>query len=200
MSENLDSILSIQSNNAFYYTEQVFTSKIMHFYITRIDEPELYGDMFAKMMMASESDVIVIHLNTWGGYLSTGMQIITSMRNTAAHVVTIVEGECHSMGTAIFLCGDEKIINEDALMMFHNFIGPSMSGKGNEQIVQIRSTIAWFEKAMKKIYVPFLSEEEFARILKGEDIWMDTDEIRGRLERIMEEDADVSEDEDTDEN
>ena len=37
---------------------------------------------------------------------------------------------------------------------------------------------------MSRVCHPFLSHEEIDNILRGEDIWMDSDEIRKRLKRM----------------
>ena len=43
----------------------------------------------------------------------------------------------------------------------------------------------WFEKVMARICIPFLTEAEIGRILKGADLWMDSDEISHRLMRMQ---------------
>ena len=43
----------------------------------------------------------------------------------------------------------------------------------------------WFEKVMSRLCSPFLSEAEIGTILKGSDVWMDSDEIRRRLMRMQ---------------
>ena len=37
---------------------------------------------------------------------------------------------------------------------------------------------------MKRICTPFLSEQEVGSILKGADLWMDSDEIQRRLQKM----------------
>ena len=41
------------------------------------------------------------------------------------------------------------------------------------------------QKVMERICIPFLSEGEISKILKGSDVWMDSDEIRRRLTRMQ---------------
>ena len=38
---------------------------------------------------------------------------------------------------------------------------------------------------MRRLYIPFLTEKEFERLLKGEDFWMQSDEIRERLLKMV---------------
>lgn len=170
---------------AFQYFEQIQTNKILTFYLSNeIAEPEYYVEMIHRIRTASPQDLIYIILNTRGGSLETGIQLINAMQSTQATVITVIEGECHSLGTIIFLSGDEFIVNDYGLMMFHNFRG-IIGGKGNEQAAQIQATVKWFTKLVKKIYFPFLSQDEINRLLKGEDFWIDSDEIRTRLKKMV---------------
>lgn len=173
-----------QKRKPYQLYEEVFNVRQFHVYISEvIGAPEEYTELFYKISAASSNDVIYVHLNTGGGRLDTGVQFINAMRNTNAKVVTILESTAYSMGTLIFLSGDEMIIHESCMMMFHNFRG-GILGKGNELVAELEATVKWFSSIAKKIYVPFLSEQEFESLLKGEDIWMQSAEIRKRLEKV----------------
>jgi ATP-dependent protease ClpP protease subunit len=178
-------LVATLKKKAFQQYEQQFTAQQIHFYISKvISEPEDYTDMIHRMNMATPVDIIFIHLNTPGGSLDAGVQIITAMQNSAAKVVTILEGMAHSLGTLIFLAGDEMIVNDHCLMLFHNFKG-GIDGKGHELVVQLAATVKWFAMFAKKFYIPFLTEDEFTRLVNGEDFWMHSAEIRRRLNRMM---------------
>lgn len=165
--------------------EQTFASQHIHFYLSKgIGEAEGYTEMVHRILTASPTDVIFIHLNTPGGQLDTGVQIINAMQNSQAKIITILESTAYSLGTLIFLAGDEMIVNEHCMMMFHNFNG-GLIGKGNELVSELEATVKWFASLAKSIYVPFLTEEEFDRIVRGEDMWMQTPEIRDRLTRMV---------------
>jgi ATP-dependent Clp protease, protease subunit len=164
---------------------QVLASEHVHFYLSKtIGEPEGYTDMIHRITHAQPSDVIFIHLNTPGGQLDTGVQLINAMRNSQAKVVTVLESCAYSLGTLIFLCGDEMVINEHCMMMFHNFNG-GLIGKGNELVSELEATVKWFAALAEDIYIPFLTRDEFNRIARGEDMWMQTPEIKQRLERMV---------------
>ena len=165
--------------------EQQFSAQHVHFYLSEdIGDPDAYADMIHRINVATPADVIFIHLNTPGGNLATGIQIINAMQNSQAKVVTVIESMAYSLGTLIFLAGDEMVVNDHCMMMFHNFKG-GVIGKGQELVAQLDATVKWFAALAKKIYVPFLTEEEFARILRGEDLWMQSPEIRKRLDRMI---------------
>jgi ATP-dependent protease ClpP protease subunit len=165
--------------------EYKYTAREIHFYISEdIGNPELYIEMIHTLNTATPNDVIYMHLNTSGGQLDTGVQIINAMKNSPAKVVTVLECMAHSLGTLLFLSGEELIVNDHCVMMFHNFRG-GVIGKGNELTSQLNATVEWFTALAEQIYIPFLSKEEFQRIIKGEDIWMQSSEIRTRLENVV---------------
>lgn len=169
----------------FYHIEQVLTKRVQHFYLsTVISEPGYYVEMIHRIKSAPPDDIIHIHLNTPGGNLDTGVQIINAIQSTPAHVVCSVEAESHSLGTLIFLSADEFVVHDNTMMMFHNFSGATF-GKGHEQQSSLEATSKWFEGLARKLYIPFLSEEEFERIKRGEDIYLHADSIRKRLEKMV---------------
>lgn len=165
----------------YQYFEQLMTKRVHHFYISKvIEEAEHYVEMVHRIRMAGPEDVVFIHLNTPGGDLSTGVQIINAMAASHAHIICSVEAESYSLGTMIFLSADEFIVQENCMMMFHQWTG-GVYGKGHEQKSQLLATEEWFNTLAHDIYVPFLSEEEFEDMIKGKDIWIQSEEIKERL-------------------
>jgi len=169
----------------YTHYEQTVVRKIQHFYLSSmIEEPIHYIDMIHRIQTAGPEDIVYIHLNTPGGHLDTGIQLVNAMHSTQAHIIASVEAESHSLGTLIFLAADEFVVHDNCMMMFHNFSG-SVGGKGHEQQAHLAATVKWFSTLARKLYVPFLSEDEFDRILKGEDIYIHSEDIRKRLERMV---------------
>ena len=175
----------LQKRKPYQMYEHPYTIQTVHFYISEeIVEPELYTEMIHRINIANPGDIIHIHLNTPGGRLDTGVQIVNAMQNSQAKVITILEGMAYSLGTLIFLAGDEMVVNDHCMMMFHNFKG-GILGKGQELVAQLDATVKWFAAMAKRIYVPFLTEQEFERMIRGEDLWMHSPEIRKRLDRMI---------------
>lgn len=169
----------------YQYFEQQVVKTVHHYYISQIiEEPNKYIDMIHRVQTAGSDQVIYIHLNTSGGDLNTGIQLINAMNVSQAHVVCSLEGEVASLGTMIFLAADEFVVHDNCLMMFHNYSG-GVVGKGHEQIAALEAATKWTEGVMKRLYVPFMSEEEFDRIRKGEDLYFHSDEIRKRLAKMV---------------
>lgn len=169
----------------FTYFEATVPQKLHHFYISEgISEPSRYVEMIHKIKTAGPSDVIYIYLNTPGGRFDTGVQIIAAMNMSQAHVVTVLEGDCCSMGTALFLSGDEFIVHDHCTFMIHNYSG-GVYGKGHEQVAAINSATVESAKFLKGIYNPFISDVELDKVINGADLWMGSDEVRNRLTKMI---------------
>jgi ATP-dependent protease ClpP protease subunit len=158
---------------------------ITHFYLSDgVDDPKFYTDLIHQIRTAQPQDIVYIHLNTPGGRLDTGIQIINAIADSAARIIGVLDSKAYSLGTLIFLACDEFVIHDNCLFMIHNYSG-GMYGKGNEQQAELAATVKWFSKIADKYYYPFLSREEIGRVLRGEDFWMDSDEVKKRLKQMV---------------
>lgn len=164
------------------YERQVPVRQVSYYICGELKEPQYYTELFYTLRTASETDLIYLHLNSPGGDFNTGLQIINNIAASSARVVTILEARAYSMAALIFLSGDELFVHDNCQLMFHTYSG-IFAGKGNEQQAEIAAVGRWFEKVMRRICTPFLSDDEVNRILKGADYWIDSDEISRRLSR-----------------
>jgi ATP-dependent protease ClpP protease subunit len=165
------------------YERQSVVRQISFYISGNILESHYYTELFYTLRTATETDIIYLHLNTSGGDFDTGLQIINNMQASNATVVTVLEARAYSMGAFIFLSGYEFIVHDNCQLLFHIYSG-SFAGRGNEQQAEVHAVSSWFEKFMNRTCQPFLGANEIRDILKGSDVWMDSDEIRRRLEKI----------------
>lgn len=166
------------------YEQQSPVRQVSYYLCGEILEPQYYTELFYTLRTASDTDLIYLHLNSSGGDFNTGLQIMNNILASEARVVTILEARAFSMAALIFLCGDKLIVHDNCQLMFHIYSG-TFAGKGNEQQAEIIAVSNWFAKVMERICLPFLTESEIGKILKGSDVWMDSDEIRRRLTRMQ---------------
>jgi len=177
--------LDDDTDRPYAHYEQTITRRVLHYYLScAIEQPSEYIEMIHRIQTATADEIVYVHLNTPGGQLDTGAQIINAMQSTQAHVIVSIEANCHSLGTLIFLAADEFIVHDNCLMMIHNYSG-GIWGKGNEQQSQLEGQMKWFNTLAKKLYIPFLSADEFDRVVRGEDLWLQSDDIRKRLEKMV---------------
>jgi ATP-dependent protease ClpP protease subunit len=165
-----------------FYLQQETSSKYRFYLSTEIDEPENYHQMCQILRTVPEGDTVFIHLNSPGGRLDATSQIIAAMRECRGDVITVADGIVASAATLIFLAGDGFIVNPQCLFMIHNWSGGAY-GKGHELEAQIGADIRWFKKLAQDFYEVFLSEDEFNKMLRGEDYWFTADEVSQRIGR-----------------
>lgn len=158
-------------------------SSLHTFYLSgQIEEPSEYISWFEIMRNAGETDVIQIHINSYGGDLFTAIQFLRAIADTQAHVICSVEGACMSAATMIFLSADTFEVSEHSIFMFHNYSGGTF-GKGGEMIDQLVHERKWSQHLLNRIYKEFLEESEISALLENKDIWMDGEEVLKRLSK-----------------
>lgn len=172
-------------NKMFTGFEATNSSRVLHFYLSQeIDEPHHYIQMFHQIRTAAAGDTIYVFLNTPGGYVHTGVQMINAFRSSAAKIITVLDGVVASMGTMIFLAGDEFVIHDHGQFMIHNYSGGTW-GKEHEQMAQLLSSQKHADGLMRHYYIPFLSDAEFERMKAGEDFWFSSTDVKKRLTRVV---------------
>lgn len=165
----------------YQHYEQTYEVTKIHFYLnSKITSPDQYSDMIHRINTATDHDEITIHINTPGGDVATGIQIIGAMRNTPARVITSLEGVGASMGATIFLAGDEMAVHDMSYLMFHNYSSGAF-GKGHEITTQIAAVNDWMGSIINTIWKPFITDDEVEQIISGRDLYIQAPEVRDRL-------------------
>jgi ATP-dependent protease ClpP protease subunit len=161
-------------------------AQLHEFYLSGpVLDAEEYIDWFDTIRNASEIDTVRIYINSPGGDLYTTLQFLRVMSDTEATIVTSVEGACMSAATMIFLHGHTHEITPHSLFMFHNYSAGTF-GKGGEMYDQLQFERKWSENFMSAVYRDFLSADEIQSMLNNRDIWMTSDEVAQRLEKLQE--------------
>lgn len=148
-----------------------------------IGPPREYIEWFNIFRSATKNDVINIYINSYGGDLSTALQMSWLITNTQAFVAAYIEGNCHSAAAIIFLHANTHYISDYSTFMIHNYSGGTF-GKGGEMYSQISFEFKWAEQITNTIYEGFLSEEEITNVLKNHDIWLDSIEVIDRCTKL----------------
>ena len=162
------------------------TPKVYDFNIVGpVKDPTHYIDLLQVMRVAQEGDVLNLYMNTPGGDVTAMIQIINGMRNTKAEVIAHLEGECHSAGTFIFLSADSWVVNPNCILLFHSY-SSGMWGEGHKLLSEAISVDKWLKQICDDIYRPFLTVEEIDAINSGQDLWLDSEEVVTRLEKVTE--------------
>lgn len=148
--------------------------------IDEVAEATKYLKWFDILQSAGEDDLVIIHVNSPGGYLDTAIQLITQIKTSDAQVVCQIESQCCSAATMIALACQGLICYPHAYMMIHTSSGCSF-GKQSDIKRQEDFYNEWLDNFFKDIYKDFLTEKEIQDVLGGKDIWLNSDEVMERF-------------------
>ncbi|MNY25925.1 hypothetical protein D3C86_1597390 [compost metagenome] len=107
--------------------------------------------------------------------------IINAINESEANVIGFIESECGSMATFIFLACHTWGVSEAAEFFCHT-CSYGTWGKEHENFSQAEFLRRQQHKMTRKRYKNFLDEDQIERLLLGQDVYLDADEIMDRLE------------------
>ncbi len=183
---NEDVFDPLQSSEQLDYSLSSITHNKFEFNLDEdIKEPSYYRNLIEVLNNATEQDLVVLNINSGGGYLDSAISIIDALRNTQANTLAWISGSAYSAAGLIALSCQNVEVGEFATLMCHN----SQYGLGG-YTTDIKDR-ALFEhkmtsKIMQSVYRFFLSPEEIESVLMNKTIWMDSDEIIERLSYMQE--------------
>lgn len=148
--------------------------------VDEVGEPKEFMKWFDILQNASENDIVVIHINSFGGYLHTAVQLITQIKTSSAKVICQIESTCFSAATMIALACDGMVCYPHSCMMIHTSTG-GMFGKQCDVKKQDDFYNSWLEHFFYDIYRDFLTPREIESVLNGSDIWLNHEEIQARF-------------------
>ena len=148
-----------------------------------IGESTEYIELIDALRSAGENDEFVIRINSGGGLLSSANVIINAINQSQAHVHGVIESECASAATMVFLSCHSYSLAEEAEMMIHTS-SSGYVGKEQEIYQYAIHTRKKIHRMMNNRYTGFLTDIELLRILDGIDLYFDRDDIAERLENF----------------
>ena len=172
----------------YFMKQQVATQ-----YTVTIDEaftePSYYRGVVSMLMGASEEDTVIFLINSPGGRLSGLLTLLEGINMTDATTLAVLVGECSSAASMFALHCDQVFVSENATMLCHN-VSYGTNGKGSDVLAHVNHVAKTSEKLLRSTYLNFLSEKEVLELLNGQEIYLDSDEIKARLEQKQKATAD----------
>ena len=179
----LDELLGMGQKNKNMFPSKSIVAKHDLYLTGEIKAADQYTDWFELIRSGGKSDIITIHINSYGGDLFTAIQLMRCIQESDAIITASVEGACMSAATMVFLQAQSFEISAHSAFMFHNYSGIAV-GKGAEMFAQVSFEKKLIDKMMKKVYNGFLSETEIKDVLEGKDLWLDGEEVALRLKAM----------------
>lgn len=179
------SLASLAQPNTLFITEYQDHTLFEYYLVGNITGAENYTDLCHTLRKAEPQDKFIIRINSGGGQVYSGNQIINAIQECEATVVGYIEGICGSMTTFIFLACDDWVVSDLGEFFAHT----SSSGAWGKEHETYEASQFFRKQTYKTIrdgYQVFFSEEEIDKILAGSDIYLDAGEVRERLEILAE--------------
>jgi ATP-dependent protease ClpP protease subunit len=171
------------------------TAITYHFYIHgAIEGSEDYIDLLDALYNATHDDIIILHLNTPGGYLDTAVEIIHAIAQTQAQVVGSADGLVASAGSLIFFACDSWALGEFCEVMLHDGSN-GFGGKMNENLKAATFATQRLAAIYHKVYGRFFAEEEVQAVLDGSDLYLSAEDVELLIELAIESAEEEAEDE-----
>ena len=92
-------------SNEYYCIKSYPISTVYEIFLNDIGEACDFNELISVLYNAGENDIIKVYINSNGGDLMTGMQILNAMEMSNASIMTILDGQASSMGGIILLAG-----------------------------------------------------------------------------------------------
>lgn len=131
-----------------------------------------YEDLLKVLHTADNGEAVTIYLNSPGGSCAIGTSIISAMKGSNAAIHCIVEAPCYSMASLIALSGTSLEFMSNTYLMFHHY-STMYYGKGAEIELQHEIEYEHFNRQLKAVCMPFLTQKECEKIIRGEDLYIE---------------------------
>jgi ATP-dependent protease ClpP protease subunit len=144
-------------------------------------------EILNKLHSSGEADSLEIRINSCGGYVKYGQQLINVMRDKFhERCVTVIDAEASSMAALIFMAGDSRIIYPHSVLMVHD-VSMYMVGKVNETRRQMDTYVPVFTKYFKDLFGDTMSDTEVDALFSGQDFWFGAKEMceRGMADYVI---------------
>jgi len=178
--------MSKEKKEVLFFVDTLSNKRFDIYISGDITEPKQYIEIFDVLRNAQRGDEIRMFFNSGGGNLWTAMQFISCMNSSDALIEGIIEGECHSAASLIFLSCHNFDVPEFGTMLCH-YCTSGYRAKGHELSQWFEHSEPHLKNIFKNIYKDFFNKEEIEEMINGKDFWLDGNEIVKRLKRKVEE-------------
>jgi len=136
---------------------------------------DINANLVREFLSNSKSDEVTIYINSPGGSVVEGIEIYNLIDRSPKNVTTVNMGMTASMGSIIFLAGDERIALDGSLYMIHN---PSTISFGKAD--DLRKDADFLDKvksSMENIYNKKTNLTDLSQMM-DEASWFDVSEMQ----------------------
>jgi len=150
-----------------------------------IKSPEYYRALVEVMVSAKQDDNIILYINSPGGDAYGMKSILSAMSLCQCNIGGFLIGDASSAASAIFLNCDYFYISDHATMMIHEGFLQS-GGTPSNLAKHVTSVMSNINKFIDDTYGVFLTLDEIEKVKTAGDVYLNADEIKERLDVLIE--------------
>jgi len=150
--------------------------------IEDIKEPMHYLPILKMLVQMKETDTVIFHINSAGGYVSGALTLTNAIKETKANTIANVTAAASAATLITFAC-DKVICHFETEFMIHDRTSGSY-GTGKENRKRAQHEDSYFMHLTSKFYKGFLSQDEIVKINTDADTeWFFGEELNKRMKR-----------------
>ena len=161
-----------------------------HHFVVRlhnqIGPPSEYASLLNLFDNVTENDHVILDINSPGGVMDSAILIRRAIRSCAAPVTARIGITTASAATVIALACDNFEVDDLSTFHIHTASLGLGFGKVNDLHAAAEHNIRLIDKFVRQAYEHFLSEDELLSVLNGKEMYMDSENLYERLNRLME--------------
>lgn len=169
--------------NIYNYTARVYSDTVWHLY-GDITDHEQYEVLINYLNLATESDKVILRINSPGGHLDVGFMVVEAIKKTKAIVIAHVVWPSASMASVIACACHAIVFEPNTYLMFHTY-STGAYGKSDDLYQSVISDDRVTHNAIKSCIYPFLTAKEISKMRDGKDVYVyaDDDDLNTRIKR-----------------
>ena len=161
--------------------ERLAPAKKYKLFISDFQDDSIHGWNKIKnvLMSGSLSDFIELHISSYGGYTTEGIELYNILNSAYQGRSTAYLNYGFSMGALTFLMCNERIVYENSEIMFHNWAG-GFGGKAADIESHFGHTKKHLRRFFRKLLEPYFTKKEIKSIENGKEVWLNAYEMMNK--------------------
>lgn len=151
--------------------------------ITEIDD---FDQEITAFEEAEPNSIVFLQVSSPGGSLETCDFLCNRMDECRAPIVAEIGFQAASAASALVLHADDWVVNDSSCMMVHACSWAPGYGRESEIRTSVSHTERINREWIERTYKGFLSEEQFAKVMDGKDLYLYADDLREMLPKYKE--------------
>ena len=144
---------------------------------TLVQEGAQLHEILDTLHSASDLDTLELRINSGGGYVSHGQQLINVMTDRFKdRSLTVIDAEACSMAALLFMAGSTRVIYPHSILMVHD-VSMYLAGKSNETARRMKVEVPALKEYFRNLFKDVMSEDDIEKVFDGTDLWFGAEKM-----------------------